>query len=82
LIQIERAVTIRRADHGAVVELNPEGGAADRFEREAAEFHARVREGFRQLAAEDPSRIRIIRTDRPVEAAAAAIWASSLELLA
>ena len=53
------------------------GQAADRFEREAGEFHARVREGFRQLAAEEPSRIRIVRTDGPVEAAATAIWAAA-----
>ena len=58
------------------------GQAADRFEREAADFHARVRDGFRRLAAEEPDRIRIIRTDGPVGAAAAAIWASSFELLA
>ena len=52
------------------------GQAADRFEREAAEFHARVRAGFRRLAAEEPDRIRIIHTDGAVEAAAEAIWAA------
>ncbi len=52
------------------------GQAADRFEREAAEFHARVREGFRRLAEEEPDRIRIIRTDGPIEAAQAAIWSA------
>ena len=50
------------------------GQEADRFEREAADFHARVREGFRRLAEEEPERIRIVRTDGPVETAAAAIW--------
>ena len=55
------------------------GQEADRFEREAADFHARVREGFRRLAEEEPERIRIVRTDGPVETAAAAIWAAAAE---
>ena len=50
------------------------GQAADRFEREAADFHARVRDGFRRLAAEEPDRFRVVRTDGPVEAAAETIW--------
>ncbi len=50
------------------------GQEADRFEREAADFHSRVRKGFRQLAAEEPDRIHIIPTDGPVSAAADAIW--------
>jgi dTMP kinase len=53
------------------------GQAADRFEREADDFHARVREGFRRLAEEEPDRIKIVRTDGPVEAAAEAIWAAA-----
>ena len=52
------------------------GQAADRFEREAADFHARVRDGFRRLAAEEPFRIRIVRTDGAIEAAQAEIWAA------
>lgn len=50
------------------------GQAADRFEREAAAFHARVREGFHRLAEEEPDRFRIIRTDSPVDVSAEAIW--------
>ena len=52
------------------------GQAADRFEREADDFHARVRDGFRRLAAEEPDRFRIIRTDGPIEAAQDAIWSA------
>ncbi len=52
------------------------GQAADRFEREAADFHARVRDGFRRLAAEEPERIRIVRTDGSIEAAHSEICAA------
>ncbi len=51
-----------------------EGQAADRFERESGDFHARVRDGFLYLAAEEPDRIKIVSTDRPVETVAADIW--------
>ena len=58
-----------------LLDASPEAGqAADRFEREAADFHRRVRDGFRRLAAEEPDRIRIVRTDGPVAAAAETIW--------
>ncbi len=56
------------------------GQAADRFEREADDFHARVREGFRRLAEEEPDRIKIVHTDGPVEAAQAAIWEAASRL--
>jgi len=36
------------------------GGGADRLEQESAVFHARVREGFLALAADEPDRIAVI----------------------
>jgi dTMP kinase len=43
------------------------GWQADRLEGEAIEFHRRVREGYRQLAREEPDRVKLIdgqgRTD-------------------
>ncbi len=50
------------------------GEAADRFEREAADFHDRLRKGFRDLAAADPGRFRTVYTDQPVEQASEQIW--------
>lgn len=38
-----------------------------RFEREAVEFHQRVRSGYRTLADQDPERYRIIDAARPLE---------------
>lgn len=49
---------------------------ADRYEREDAAFHQRVRDAFRAIAAADPGRCRIIDGGRPVEAVAAAIRAA------
>ena len=39
----------------------------DRFEREVVAFHERVRDGFRVLAAAEPTRFRVIDTAEPVE---------------
>ena len=39
----------------------------DRFEREQAEFHDRVRRGFLELAAAEPARIRVLDAARPIE---------------
>jgi dTMP kinase len=39
---------------------------ADRFEQEAAAFFARVRATYLALAAREPGRVRLIRTDRPL----------------
>src|SRR5207244_2129408 len=44
----------------------------DKFEREAAGFHERVREAYLARAAADPVRFRIIDSTRPVAAARAA----------
>lgn len=41
--------------------------AADRFEREATEFHERVRAGFRALAAAEPGRFCVLDATLPVE---------------
>ena len=39
----------------------------DRFELETIEFHARVRQGFIQIAAEEPERIKVIDASRSAE---------------
>ncbi|WP_348945316.1 dTMP kinase [Chitinibacter sp. FCG-7] len=40
----------------------------DRFEREQADFHAKVRAAYLQRAAEHPQRIRVINANRSIEA--------------
>jgi dTMP kinase len=44
-----------------------QGTARDRFEREAAEFHERVRAGFLSLAAAEPARFCVIDARAPIE---------------
>jgi dTMP kinase len=49
-------------------------GTADRFEREARDFHQRVRDGYHTLARREPMRFRSVNSDRPIEAVADEIW--------
>jgi dTMP kinase len=50
--------------------------SADRFEREARDFHHRVRDGYHKLAARESNRFRIIDSDRSIEMVQSEIWAS------
>lgn len=42
-------------------------GVEDRFEQEDLAFHARVRDGYRVLAAAEPSRMRVVPASLPAE---------------
>lgn len=42
-------------------------GAADRFERLDRAFHERLRNGFRQIAADNPARCVVIDANRDIE---------------
>lgn len=54
---------------------------SDRIEREAVEFHRRVRHGFLELAKRWPDRIKVINAMREPEAVAADIWSLAESLL-
>ena len=47
---------------------------ADRFEAEAPDFHQKLRDAYRQLAAEEPERCVLIDATAPREAVGRAIW--------
>jgi len=49
-------------------------GEHDRFEREARDFHHRVRDGYHTLAAQEPERFRIVNADQSVDTVSASIW--------
>lgn len=48
--------------------------AVDRFEGETAEFHGKLRDAFRQLAASEPARCVLIDATQPRERVAEQIW--------
>jgi dTMP kinase len=56
------------------------GKAHDRFEREARDFHTRIRNGYLELAARWPERFRIVDSDRPVDVVSEAIWSVVAQL--
>ena len=69
-----------RTDLTILLDLPPAGGLArasapaDRFGREDASFHERVREGYRTLAAREPDRWLVIDATQPAEAVLDAVW--------
>jgi dTMP kinase len=46
----------------------------DRFEREVAEFHRRIRDGYLELARLQPGRFEVVRSDRAPAVVADDIW--------
>ena len=50
------------------------GGSHDRMEREAIEFHERMRAGYLDLARQVPDRIRVVRADGSPELVAEEVW--------
>jgi dTMP kinase len=77
-------------DLTVLLDLDPEVGRArleeartryDRLEAEEAEFHARVREAYLQLAAAEPERFLVLPADDPVADIAAAVRARVTALL-
>ncbi|XUX01364.1 MAG: dTMP kinase [Dehalogenimonas sp.] len=57
------------------------GTKADRFEKESTDFHRRVRDGYRALAATEPSRWVVIDALLPKEDIANIIWNKILAAL-
>jgi len=49
-------------------------GTHDRFEREARDFHRRVREGYHKLAEREPERFRIFDADQSIEEVSTDVW--------
>jgi dTMP kinase len=52
------------------VGLRRAGDAPDRIEGESLAFHRRVREGFLELAGQDPTRYLVVPADAPAEVVA------------
>lgn len=71
LLDISAAVGFRRK----------QGKKPDRFEREAADFHRRVREGYLDLAAKEPERWLVADAEQSKERIARIIWEKVSRLL-
>lgn len=50
------------------------GGEKDRFEREASDFHRRVRDGYHKLTAREPGRFCVIDAARTIDEIAEDVW--------
>jgi dTMP kinase len=57
------------------------GGAERRFESKGVEFHARVRQGFLEIAAREPQRCVVIDANRDAATVSAALFAALRERL-
>ena len=64
-----------------LLDLDPEQGLSrkagtppDRFERERADFHQRVRQGFLELAQEEPQRWLVLDATEPPAALSHSVW--------
>jgi dTMP kinase len=53
----------------------------DRFESEQMEFHRRVRNGFLQIAEAEPTRVKIVNSEQPLEIVAAEIVGAVHQLI-
>lgn len=80
-----------RPDLTLVFDLPPEiglaraharAGAEMRFESKGMAFHARLRDGFRAIAAAEPERCAVIDASQAIDAVEAAVWAAVAERLA
>jgi len=65
LLDLEAAEGLRRTASGV---------NGDRFEREDLDFHERVRQGYRTLAAREPERWLVVDAGQPPGAVTEAIW--------
>jgi dTMP kinase len=63
------------SDPVALSRRRQRGGAADRYEREDAAFHARVNAGFLAIAVAEPDRCAVVDADQAPEQILAAILA-------
>ena len=57
-------------------------GAEMRFESKGTEFHQRLRDAFREIAAAEPERCAVIDATGSMEAVEAAVWAAVAQRLA
>ncbi len=73
LLDIDPAIALSRIGNGADQRNDPE--SQQRFESQPLEFHERLIEGYRSMAAEDPTRWFVIDANTGVDRLGEKIWA-------
>jgi dTMP kinase len=58
----------------ALARMRLQGKVPDRLERNAADFHYRVRQGYREIAAKEPQRVVCIDAQRDIESIAESVY--------
>jgi len=59
-----------------------EGGMEDdRFERQCDKFHASLRDAFRDIAKQNPSRVVVVDANRRQDSVASSVWNAVKERL-
>jgi len=64
LLDIESSIGLQKAIEEKS-KLGLKGG--DRLEQKGLDFHCRVREGYLKIASNDPSRVKVVQVDGPIE---------------
>ncbi|MFB3907093.1 MAG: dTMP kinase [Candidatus Eisenbacteria bacterium] len=77
----ERTWLIDLAPEDGALRVRSRGGAPDRLESEAIEFHRRVRRAYLTIAGREPERVHVLDGTLPVDALAEAIRADATALL-
>lgn len=80
-LQPDLTLVFDLAPEVAAARLARAGNAPDKFEREQADFFARVRAAYRARAAGDPARVRLVDADRAPRAIRAEVEALVAALL-
>ena len=68
-------------DEGSARVAARDGGARDRFDRRGPAFHTAVADQFRQIAAREPDRVRLIDAAAPADAVTARLLEALADLL-
>ncbi len=76
----DRVLVLDLAEDAAAARLSARGGS-DRIEARGADFHGKVRQAFRNMAASEPGRFRLINADAPIESVTDALMAGLTDLL-
>jgi dTMP kinase len=80
ILDVPVEVSLARLHHRASG-MGENAQQLDRIEQKNVDYHSRVREGFHQIAADHPERVRVVNANRNEEEIAKEIWTDCNRLL-